>query len=1040
MSKKRKFLIALLSTAVMTAGAFGFAACGGEAAIPNQEYFAAYQIYAQAETDAGRTPDAYQTWLENMLSEAKGESAYEAWKKTPAGQASNMTEEEWLESLKGVAGNGIASVALSEDGTKLIITYTDPNMPASEIEIGSALHKHVYGKATVLIPCTEEADGLAYVECEADGHIELIKLSKYELKFTLPNGNPAAGYTVTFGNKTATTDAEGVAYFINDGSFAKTAINVSSDDGNYGMLTEYTTGMQTEYEFNLYEFIDDTGVITKDGTYIAQISWGSDWMGYFANSIIWTINADSEINLHYTISVDESVGGWYVADGAISEAGYVHEFNLAAGEAVDIELSFDDTVQTDTSKPVSYYVTVASVEGPKTGSLELPGKLTMGENAFKLEAQVMPGTTSGYYILPIDFNAESSKFTMTFGEDVKVYYYGFGDNAYQKLIAGETPDEVKTGAPIAGEQYENKYFLITTTNAEGNVEFTINEYFDIGSTKNPAELTIGKNANTAETALDESLMTAYFKFECSKTAKYSLVFAKGTVGACYKDEIYNYSDCQWLEGSRTSADLVAGETYYFEVYPEEGGLYDLTIEEYDASKHSGYTAEDKRNVTLNGDNEATITVENAAETMYFVIPNTEGVYTITVTDTTGASVDGTVKYYGDWGTEYDRWHLSGNSSAYFTVSVAGLSDYIVNVKFETPAATAHKFVIKDEEGNPMAYATVTVGFYTQDSVWGPTFTPIGEPAMTDANGEATLSFVPCDFVLQVMCDDADHKVADQTVKLEDNVETMEITAETAKEYAFTVAAADGTKIEGLTATIYYEGEYGPNFVTSGATDANGAVTLKAFASAVENLNYYVVFESTDDYYVAVNVNMAKDTLEYSVTAHAKVTYTVTLTDESGNALEAGVKVTIKDSAGTTATGTTDANGVAVMDVKLIPGAYAIKVSDHSVTVTTSATSNTVSAVAGPMQYLHFVNGSQITVTEKGDAEYYKAENDCTISFDGYFSGGYVSISIEVNGVLVVNNKEASWNPVSIDVNAGDIILVWTSYYAENMSTFDVTVY
>ena len=126
MSKKRKFLIALLSTAVMTAGALGFAACGGgESATPNAEYYAAYQLYAQAETDAGRTPDAYQTRLQNMLSEAKGEngkSAYEIWKESPAGQASTMTEAEWLESLKGANGTGVAGVELTEDGTKLIIT------------------------------------------------------------------------------------------------------------------------------------------------------------------------------------------------------------------------------------------------------------------------------------------------------------------------------------------------------------------------------------------------------------------------------------------------------------------------------------------------------------------------------------------------------------------------------------------------------------------------------------------------------------------------------------------------------------------------------------------------------------------------------------------------------------------------------------------------------------------------------------------------------------------------------------------------------
>lgn len=1029
MSKKRKFLVALLSTAVMTAGAFGLAACGGgETATPNQEYYAAYQLYAQAETDAGRTPDAYQTWLENMLSEAKGQSAYEIWKQSPAGQASNMTEAEWLESLKGADGTGVASVALSEDGTKLIITYTDPDMPATEIDIGSTFHKHEYGKATVLIPSTEQADGLAYVECAFDGHIELIKLGKYELKFTLPNGDPAVGYTVTFGDETATTDADGVALFINDGSFKKTSIEISSDDGQYGMLPEYTAGIQTEYEFTLSQIITGEEPVSKAGKYIVDMNYRSR-----DNDLLAVEFAADGQNTHFAIAVDESLGQWYAEDYGLDltkPEGYTHEFNVSDGLTETVRFYNEN---------ILFYITVTATEGPATGTKELPARLAWAENSLTITTEVVTGTKSAYCVLPS--NDETNKFTLTFGEGVKVYYYGFGDKAYNMMMSGDSPNEVASAYPVSGSTTYTHYLLVTTTAADGAADVKIEAYYDLGTEHNPVTLTNGKNSNDAATALDENLNYAYFKYECTESTKYALVFTNCYPFAGYADEIDDFHS-MYFDDSRVAIDLEAGHTYYLSVNPVEG-LYDIAVEKYDASKHSGYTEDDPRMFTAT-ENTATINVANAADAMYFKTESAPAgaVWQVTVTDNSGNPVDCTVSFWekkdGDfWYSETDAFSIT--PAGYIKVE-SWTTEYTVNVTFVENAAKDHTFTVKDEEGNAISDATVTAGYVTNAGEWNEEFHELAT-GTTNASGAATLNFASRDYEIRVsFTDNTTYRVVPVTVNYADDAVTLDLTAETAKEYTFTVAAADGTKVDGMTVALYedvyneYNGKYEPQFVISGTTDADGVVKLNAFASLADG--YYVKVESTDDYYAALTFD--KDTYAYSVTANAKVTYSVTLTDESGSKL-ADVVVTITDSEGTKATATTDADGVATMETKLIPGEYAIKATGYSVTIKTSATATEVTATAGPMTYLHFENGSRFTVTTEDEAEYYQAENACSITFDGYYSNGYSQLTVEVNGELVAEDVDASYDPLVIEVDAGAIIKVWSSYPMEDYSTFDISV-
>ena len=121
-----------------------------------------------------------------------------------------------------------------------------------------------------------------------------------------------------------------------------------------------------------------------------------------------------------------------------------------------------------------------------------------------------------------------------------------------------------------------------------------------------------------------------------------------------------------------------------------------------------------------------------------------------------------------------------------------------------------------------------------------------------------------------------------------------------------------------------------------------------------------------------------------------------------------------------ATATTDANGVATMTTKIIPGAYAIKADGYTVTGTTSAADTEVSATATPMTYPEFENGMSFTATLKDDATYYQATNNGYITF----ANDYYPLTIEKNGTVMITSD--AWMGLTIDVNAGDIIRVWTT--------------
>ncbi len=1050
MSKKRKFLIALLSTAVMTAGAFGISACGGgETATPNAEYYAAYQQYVAAESEAGRTPDAYQTWLENMLSEAKGEdgkSAYEIWKESPAGAASDMTEAQWLESLKGADGTGIASVELNEDGTKLIITYTDPNMPATKIELDETFHKHTYGKVEILIAGDATTAGLGYKECTEDGHIELVKLTPYKFTVKKPDGTAVEGCTVKLGTATATTDANGVAAFANNGEFKRTAIDVELPTelaANFGMLTTYTTGTQTDYTLELAPILSAGDTVSEAGKYIVRIGWFQDYMGLIPDFMDITFSAYTEKNTNYTIAVDESVGCWYCEDTSYNidtekPAGYTHEFNIAAGGDKAIRFSFDETVFTDTTVEASYYITVTKSDGPVTGSvILLPETLQVGDNALTIKSEAISGTKSAYCVLPATYG-ETGKFKLTFGEGVTVDYYGYGGSTLEALQAGTaTPQAVGSGVPIEAAEYYNSYFMVTTTDANGAAAVKIEEYYDPGNAKNPVIIdALGRVSNSSANALNSG--NNFFEYACTETGTYIIEFTKGNGQSYYKDkpsDEYTYEGGRFvypyliggIDSAKNHVQLTAGTTYYFSVSLGEDGLYDFNLRKPEGDKDKGYSLEDKRPITLDGTtHSATLSVEKANPLMYFELPeHGAGYYTVTATDKSGNAVRCEAKFT-DGTADYDRFHVT-EAGTYLVVTAynaddVALSDYNLTVTYtETNAAVDHKFTLKSGE-TLIEGATVQVGWY-KDA----TFTEITS-GTTGADGTVTFNFAPCDYeiLITLKAEDAGkYNIGDLTVDFANDETDKVIELEAQTEYTYTFTDAEGQPLSGVTVNLYYDesvyGSYEKTLITTATSGEDGVATLATFKSLAAR-GYYIEITGNADYDIATAPAFDSETLTYNVTLTAKVTYVITVNGEDGNPI-AGVEVTVKDAKGNTATGTTDANGVATLNAKLVPGAYKITCKGYTVNETTSATSAEVTVTATPMTYEGFTDGMQFALTTKDDATYYQVKE---VPDGGklYFEA-MPKIYVEVNGVIILNNQDVSYNLGSVSVNEGDIIRVWS---------------
>lgn len=1053
MSKKRKFLIALLSTAVMTAGAFGIAACGGgETATPNAEYYAAYQQYVAAENEAGRTPDAYQTWLENMLSEAKGEdgkSAYEIWKESPAGAASDMTEAQWLESLKGANGTGIASVELNEDGSKLIITYTDPNMPATEIELDETFHKHTYGKVEVLIAGDATTAGLGYKECSVDGHIELVKLTPYKFTVKKPDGTPVAGCTVKFGTETGTTDANGVAAFANNGA-AHTAIDVEVPDelaATHGFLTAYTTDTQTDYTLELAPILSDYDTVSEAGKYIVNVVWFENWYPnqgtYFPGytDIIFTSYADK--NTHYTISVDESVGCWYCDDetqniNTEKPAGYTHEFNIAMGGDKTIRFSFDEFVYTDTSTPVSYYITITKSEGPVTGSeVLLPETLQVGENNLTIKSEAISGTKSAYCVLPATYG-DTSKFKFTFGEEVTVDYYGFGNKAFEALQAGTAvPQEVASGVPIAASEYDNSYFIISTTDANGAAAVKVEEYYDLGHAKNPVTIdALGNVANTSATALVISYSGSWFKYECTETGTYVIEFTKGSGQGVYCEDEYLYG----TDAAKNSVQLEAGKTYLFNVSLDDG-VYDFNLRKPEGDKDKGYSLGDKRPIVLDATtHSATLSVEYASQLMYFELTeHGAGYYTVTATDKQGHPVKCVAEFTNGKDT-FDRYHVS-DANTYLVVTAYdendfAITDYNLTVTYTADnAATDHKFTLKSGT-TPIAGATVSVGY-------GDDFVEIAT-GTSNENGIVTLNFAPCDYEIRVALKEEDAKnyyIGDLTVDFDEDNTDRVLEFESKIDYTYTFKDAEGQPISGLKVFMWYDkpvhNGYEQTLIAWADSDENGVVTLSTFKSLAAR-GYYIEVRGTADYELATMPEFDSETLTYNVVVPAKVTYTITVNDENGAPL-ANVEVTVKDSKGNTATGTTDASGVATLNGKLVPGANKITCKGYTVNETTSAESTTATVTAMPITYESITEYMTFALTTEDGATYYKVTTAPT-SGCLYF-GAMPKIYVEVNGEIVISNMETSSPSCVVPVNVGDVVRIWTDNpVTVNPSMNNCTVY
>lgn len=186
MKKNKRLFIAVVVTVLSIVCAFLFSAC-----IPIETL--------GSEVDGASDP----------VKGENGKSAYEIYLSTLDDPSTALTEEQWLLSL---AGTGVESVEMSEDGGSLIFTFSDGTTQI--IEIPKSSHTHAFDEPVCIIPPASFKEGLGYKTCPEDGYNELVVFPALGYKITVifsEDETPLPGVTVTVNGKNVVTDNNGIA-------------------------------------------------------------------------------------------------------------------------------------------------------------------------------------------------------------------------------------------------------------------------------------------------------------------------------------------------------------------------------------------------------------------------------------------------------------------------------------------------------------------------------------------------------------------------------------------------------------------------------------------------------------------------------------------------------------------------------------------------------------------------------------------------------------------------------------------------------------
>ena len=924
---------------------------------------------------------------------------------------------------QGDNGVSIESVKLNDDGTALIITYS--NKTKQTIPLPPDMHTHAYdGEIQVVIMPTATSEGLAYKTCILEGceHKELVAIKQIAYVTVKDvDGDLISGATVTINGQKATTNANGVATVLDFGSDNEYAITATKS-GYVQTKNVSTTAEGSNFEIELIKSISkSSATIRGTGTYQVAVDIASK---ADAAKLSIRVSAGAKA-LSYTIDLGEALAtvGLPGVNGSSSLT-----VNVGANASKQVDFVVDGlNLPADFTFPGTYIFNAdVTVEESTEGSEVNPLTLTSGTEAtYTAEANEWV-----YFRLnnpDYAFNGGS----VTFGNNVSVEYVG--GYVYNYEISDYKPMDssfvITSGEEFSVDNDYCQYYLFRAKATDGNIAFTVKH--KAGTKYNPLALEIGKDYNL------EEISKVYVKYTATETGKVVIVSnsvwnytaasewwgpASFNWGGTYiqtdDDSFYNYY----------FIDATAGETYEFTVqsyYPDGSVKCVFSLEKYDENK---VYASKTLPVDLSG--KETFNQSNGVGATYYTYTATaDGRLKIGFKDAEGyisvknliASIysdDSYISYsqvsstYIDKG-HWDDWNyvdefelqdyasvlLKKGETVYISLisnptDVEALSQYTVGIDFYEFAAVENTIVVKDSAGKAVAGVEVSVA---------------GETGTTDANGEVKLTFVPGVHRIYVAYDEESYSLYGNpmtTLPTDGSFDKggmFNVTLDARMTKVFTVKSGN-TPLAGITVKLMRNGLV----VATGRTGDAGTVSLSFYPG-----EYTIALEGLDeDNYAYTEMTLSRDqegeSIDIEVTA--KVTYVVTVTVPSGSELSAaGLTVNLVSGNKVVATGTTDANGVAEMDTKLAPGTYTVQVEDlpEGMLVIGSATADSTAVDASIFNISAVVKGGTsrnnavaigkgaIMITNTGYVKFTASVADTytfTIS-SGYFNIVYVNSSM-----------------------------------------------
>lgn len=742
MNKKTKLLLVLLSSTALTAGAFGLAACSGEA--HNEEYYAQYQQYVSA-TAEGEVL-SYEDWLIGILEDAKGEKgdkgdtgeAGKAGTQWTVGEVDpaattgadgdfylnkttfdvyNKANGTWTKigSIKGsdgaagATGDGIDTIVYKGGALEVTLKSGSKITVALPDEI---THVHTYGEnITVVVPSTLENEGIGYKKCTQNGceHIELvvIPIPKYSVTVTYA-GAPLADANVTIsgdgiaeeGSVSGKTDQEGKLE-LNVLELGEYTVSV---DGytviGSSTTSATTTDMAVEVAKNMKTEVNGWGETTysveESGTYAVTVTSGEQDWGFgpepFINCQAFDIvageeNAKVKVSLNSTEGVITDAYG-YANDDVDQDGSYTTI--IRAGETDSIGCSINSTYF-ETGKytygdTIVYSIKVEYLEAPADGTIE----------ALSIDASAL---------------TEEEGITMTAEPDQWIYFnWTNPDTGYSRLnvTLGEgttlefTTKSNWTDVPVTltesgvvkfTDSAFSTNFSFKVKSSTGNISLSADFYAELGEQYNPAELAL----DTAATGtVSSSSPKYYYKWTAPEAGNYTLVLDGSSIAEIYTDA--GYTDLILnIQADRGIFAAEAGATYYIaastsSVYTVFN--YDITLRKTvadDAGYSPAYT------VDLTTDS-SELTFDDFKGSKYYSFTNngTEAVtITLVLPEVTDTSVS--VSYYSD--ASFDYTSNLGYSGYVATVN-PGETVYIMVEAYAAPNTFTGTITIQFGEPEP----------------------------------------------------------------------------------------------------------------------------------------------------------------------------------------------------------------------------------------------------------------------------------------------------------------------------------------------------